>query len=294
MEKTNQEKQKTNRWVIYMTYISTFITIISLILTCYFYLKTKVEREPVFVVDPVKTEIINSNNISNAPIIVTKKNGEQIKSDLVSIRFYFWNMGRKSIKKENILDKIVIRIEDKNSQILDYRILKKTRDITGIKIKPSNSKNEIVLDFDILEKDDGAACQLIYQGKSNSKINIYGYIEGVERIKEIDEIKKKSTFYNLPKYFFIWTILFVLMIITNKIMNRLEKFILNIIFKKFPKLWNIRQGLNNKFKKLKKIDKDIDAYIVTYLLVLIFCYITARMNSMDSAIPNTILPTKSN
>ncbi len=156
----------------------------SFIVGHYFYKKSISSPEPVFLLDPVRTKIIESNRLVDTPLRVVRANGDEIKGNVTSVRFYFWNNGRKSIKKSNILEPLVITLDDPNGEILDYKILKLSRKV----VKPVVSLNSVdpnkslLLSFAILEQGDGLTGQVIYRGEPEGKLVICGTIEGVRKI----------------------------------------------------------------------------------------------------------------
>lgn len=167
-------------------WLSIFLFLLSCVLAYVLYLKSIREREPKFWADDYRTEIINKNNILDAPIKVIKKNGEEIKSNLNSVRVYFWNEGKEPIKKENTLNDLKIILDDNNAEIISYKILKISRNVTEIKLLPDsgNIKRSLKIDYKILEMYDGFSAQILYQGKNDAKIKITGNIEGVRDINQ--------------------------------------------------------------------------------------------------------------
>jgi hypothetical protein len=175
---SSSEEKKSNR----LSYISVTLGIFGIFLAAYFYQESIREREPFFVTDPVRTEILKSAQVQGVPIKVTRTNGSEIKSDLNSLRFYLWNNGKESIRDTNVLQKISIRIDDPNARIIYPTTLKVSREVTGISVAPDPQDPERVLlvSFKILEKNDGTTCQIIYEGRPDARLVISGVIEGTK------------------------------------------------------------------------------------------------------------------
>ena len=148
------------------------------------YKKSIAKPEPVFLIDPVRTKIIESKHILETPLRVVRPNGDEIKGNVTSVRFYFWNNGRKSIKKSNILEPLVITLDDPNGEILDYKILKCSRKVVKpvVGLNSVDPSKSLSLSFAILEQEDGLTGQVIYRGEPEAKLVIYGTIEGVWKI----------------------------------------------------------------------------------------------------------------
>lgn len=152
---------------------------IPIILSLYLFNLSFAPREPRFLVDYYRTEILNSKLISRVPIKVIKNNGEEIASDLTAVKLYFGNTGKRSIKKEHILEDIIFKIDDPEVEIIDFRVLRESRDIVGFCINPiDGSKNNIRIDFKILEYRDAAELQIIYAGNPEADFKLVsGIIE---------------------------------------------------------------------------------------------------------------------
>src|SRR5436190_9965325 len=153
--------------------------------TYHFYQLSRESREPVFVVDPVRTEIISAQRILTAPIRVLKRNGVPITKDLFAIRFYFWNAGQRPILAQEVLDPLRIVLQDSAGEILDYKVVKVSRSVARVHLLPVDSSRVLQtlgLTFSILEHNDGVGGQLIYQGNRGAPLVMTGTIEGVARI----------------------------------------------------------------------------------------------------------------
>lgn len=171
---------KKNLWQIF----GSLIGVVGILLTIFLYQKTIKERDPVLIIDPNRTEILNSEKISSSPIKVITPDGGDIESDITLIKFYFWNKGSEAIKNEHVLENLNIIIDDPLAKIIDNKLLVISREICQIKLIPSNddSKNKLYLKFTILEQYDGFTGQIIYEGNPDAKVKIEGIIEGVKDV----------------------------------------------------------------------------------------------------------------
>jgi len=163
------------------------------VVSLYFYNKSRFEREPIFFVDSVRTEILNQDMLSEPPIRVLRTtDGSEIKSDLTSLQFYFWNDGRKPIKREDILERLYLQLSDSSSEIIHHRLLKVSRPIVDFELKTQTGfgKNFLSMDFRILEEKDGITGQIFYLGDPSSELIINGTIEGgfIQTEREPNEI----------------------------------------------------------------------------------------------------------
>jgi len=166
------------------------IGIIGLMLSYYYYKMTTAPPEPVFLLDPTRTIIVDSKQFFETPLRVVRPSGDEIEGDITSVRFYFWNNGRKSIKTSNILEPLVITLDDPKGEILDYKILKCSRKV----VKPVVERNSVEpkrsldLSFSILEPEDGFTCQVIYAGNPDAGLTISGIVENVRTIITTTEL----------------------------------------------------------------------------------------------------------
>lgn len=192
-EAIREDKDEVGILSIVFGVLGLSVGIIGLGVSIYFYFQTNKYKAPVFVVDPVRTEILSKTRVSEAPIRIIKSDGNEITSDLTSIRFYFWNDGTESIKREHILEKIKLTLDDPNAEIIDYRTLKLSRAVTDFKLTPNsdNPARSLILSFAILEKNDGVTAQVIYEGKPDAKLIVGGYIEDVKSIRTAFDIQNE-------------------------------------------------------------------------------------------------------
>lgn len=119
---------------------------------------------------------------ANAPLMLLKANGDTIQSDVTSVYFYFFNQGKETIKKENVYDPIKISL-DADAQILDYKILKVARNVSGIGLTYDSLSKALVIDFKALEQDDGLAAQVIFEGNRQAVMSVSGGIDGAKHFE---------------------------------------------------------------------------------------------------------------
>jgi hypothetical protein len=151
---------------------------ITIVFGYYFLYVGDKEREPTFYVDPVRTLIIDKNNIADAPLKLLKSNNDTIHDDVVSAYFYFFNQGKETIKRENIYSPLKVKVS--GAEILYFKILKTARDISGITVSKDTLDNSLAINFSALEQDDGFVAQVIYEGDKEAELQIIG---GVDRVK---------------------------------------------------------------------------------------------------------------
>jgi hypothetical protein len=173
--------------------IGAVLGLIGIIIGIISYNRSIRERIPVFLVEPELTPIIVANNLNNAPIrVIRKSDNKEIVSDLTAITFYFWNAGKEPIKSSNILKDLIIEFSNTAIKILDAKIIRTSREISGIHISENANGSSLLIGFEILEKDDGFAGQIIYEGAPKSKLLISGIIEEVNNIYDASSLPKSA------------------------------------------------------------------------------------------------------
>lgn len=141
--------------------------------------------KPTLLVDPVRTTVVDSRFFPNSFLKLPNSDSVLIQSDITALRVIFWNAGQQPIRLENVIQPLRIGLNDTSSKILDYKVLKVSRpDVVKIGLKPSEKDplRELIVEFNILEKNDGFTCEVIYLGNPLSTVNLLGAIEGVRKI----------------------------------------------------------------------------------------------------------------
>ncbi|MCC6373115.1 MAG: hypothetical protein IT236_19075 [Bacteroidia bacterium] len=156
------------------------IGILGIALSVYYYELSKREKDPTFIIDPIKFEILKSSSTHLAPIKILTLNGDEIKRDVTSLTFYFWNKGKEPIRPVDLLTNINFILSN-NAKIIDFKILKRSRDVCKINLFKHNS-DTLRLDFKILEENDGFTGQVIFEGPETTQLNIATDIVGVKSI----------------------------------------------------------------------------------------------------------------
>lgn len=152
-------------------------SIVSLMLAIIFYLETQKNRDFTYMVNPVRSILAKSGNITDLQI---QFRGDIITGvDVVSVNIALWNHGKASIRSIDILKPIEINLNP-SAPILSVYVNKVSRDIIDFKIdtdKDILKQGRIPISWKILEKNDGASLQIIYAGSSESRVKITGVIE---------------------------------------------------------------------------------------------------------------------
>lgn len=168
--------------------------IISFILGYYFYFKSSKKRSPIY---SIRSRNLIRDYTNEVKKLSIKYENEDVKSLTVS-RFLFWNDGAETINRTDITvaEPLIIKTA---SKILDVEILALNEEANRLTI--SLEKNEIKVDFDYLDKDNGVVLQIFHTGTSSNDLILYGKIKGSRMPKKESLYSSKMidmTFHIIP------------------------------------------------------------------------------------------------
>lgn len=187
--KSTKEKSKFFRFLSNPLFgsISAILTIVSIILVIYFYSEGKSKRELKYYCHPVKATVVKAGQTSSLKVFCEN---EKIESDVTAVQVAIWNSGKKSIKKDDILEPIILYTEP-NTSIIDAAIRKQTREVTNLSIDRDSFKEGFIpVSWRILENNDGGIIQVIFAGGPDVEILAKGIIEGQKTIKQVKYLRK--------------------------------------------------------------------------------------------------------
>jgi len=173
------EDGKKRRFRNVLTYIGPLFGLIGISLALYFHSQSVQERVPSYYISPLRATIVDVTGATPSELQVLHRGNPVPSKNVVAAVIYFWNDGRMPIRASDVLEPLVVEL-GKPSEILEARMLRISRPVTKLSLgdAPSGSRNQLPLSFDILEKSDGAAIQIIYAGDSHTPINVKGTIVG--------------------------------------------------------------------------------------------------------------------
>ena len=147
-------------------------------------------------VHPARTILVSPEGAQDLTIFA---NGKQIKGPVTSVQIAIWNAGTKPIRAEDVLEKIRIRT-NKTTPIISVRILKMTRDVTGVSADISRMTEGIIgINFKILESSDAVLLQLTYEGDEKIEFIGSGIIVGQSKF-ELLKFTKNPSLEEKPNY----------------------------------------------------------------------------------------------
>lgn len=144
---------------------------------------------------------ITSNNIirdyvSMFKLLDIKYSDQEIKNFTIT-KIAFWNKGRETISKEDVVksDPISIRVKE-GYNILDKEIIGTNEDTNNFSLQESVDKSSVDINFDYIDKNNGIVIQILHTGKSSDDIEFCGRIKGVGKAILCD-VKTKERHFRL-------------------------------------------------------------------------------------------------
>ncbi len=104
--------------------------------------------------------------------------GIEVSGPVTALQIAFWNAGSQPIRSSDILKPLTVKVGNK-VQILEASIQVPGRDVTGFKIDQTHAAEGLIkLDWSILEKNDGAVVQLVYNGSRLENVDVSATLVG--------------------------------------------------------------------------------------------------------------------
>jgi hypothetical protein len=159
--------------------LSFIVAVISLILACIFYKKSRKIKFPCYT---VKSHNLIKDFINEIDALQIIYAGSPIKNFTIS-RIVFWNAGNDTINKNDIVDADPIAIYAKNNnKLLRATIIKCIEGSNKFKLGEIYNDNKLNIDFDYIDENNGIAIQVFHTGKTDSDIEVCGKIKGVGKV----------------------------------------------------------------------------------------------------------------
>ena len=162
--------------------ILTILTaIVGILVSYYFFRQAQKEKRPCWAVKSNNLIRNFSSKISKLEVVYDQ---EKIENLTIS-RIIFWNNGAETIEKHHIVSADPLRVSGKSGiKILDAEILVQNNRYSNFSAIRSNDQLYAYIEFDYLDKENGAVVQIIHTGVSSEDIRIEGSIKGVKRIRK--------------------------------------------------------------------------------------------------------------
>ena len=179
-------------------YIGWGIGALGVILTTYFYFKTKKRKDPVYI---CKTTRLIQSNINQIDLLEVFYNSQKLNA-LSITKVVFWNAGRETISKSDIATKDRLRITiDEQYEILSCDVLTQTMKANDFVAQIADDKKSILISFDYINYEDGAVFKIRHTGSSSSNLRVEGQIKSVKAIR-----RKRNPYFFRPRFMKIFPV----------------------------------------------------------------------------------------
>lgn len=163
-----------------LSVIGVVIGLIGITLAVHYHSQSIQERVPTFYVEPVRAKIFDATGQAPSELQVLHRGRAISERSVTAVQIYFWNEGELPIRKADILEPLAIELWPP-AEILAAHLVKQSRKVINFSLGavPESTSNRLPLSFDILEKSDGAAIQIIFAGEPDAPVALKGTIVGV-------------------------------------------------------------------------------------------------------------------
>ncbi|MDX6271506.1 MAG: hypothetical protein QOD28_2729 [Acidobacteriota bacterium] len=168
----------TNPWLSVLSFI---ITLLSIILAVFFYLKSKRSKLPCY-----STRNINiiRDLVSRIESLEMLYDSHRIEN-LTVTKFAFWNGGSETIGSQDVAssDPVSFQVVE-GCEILKAQKLYEKNSANKFALISTSNNSQHLIEFEYIDKDEGAVFQFLHTGKSNQDIIVSGTIKGAGKLVE--------------------------------------------------------------------------------------------------------------
>jgi len=128
-------------------------------------------------------QVIDYRAMSASSVKLVRQDNTTVEQNVYSARLYIWNSGNVSLRRPAVLQPLTIQLSE--GEILDAKRSKISREITKAAITSANPK-WLLIDFDILEPNDGFSVNVLYAAPQPGAFTMTGIVEGVKSFSPIE------------------------------------------------------------------------------------------------------------
>lgn len=165
-----------NPW---LSVLSVIIAVFGVVVMIALYFRSKRVRLPCYAIRSIN---LVSDLVGTVEPLEMLYSGQPIEN-LTATRIAFWNAGRETIRREDIASAapLTVRVKD-GCEILDHKILYEKNTANRFSVTKEDDRSHITLDFEYVDKDEGAVVQILHTGKSAEDLEFRGRIKGVSSL----------------------------------------------------------------------------------------------------------------
>ena len=130
--------------------------------------------------------------LSEANRKITVNYAERVVGQVTTTRVWFLNKGKRPLKRDDIPTNDPLSIEILNPkdvqtevEILDFAVLKVSKQSSNFYLIPSQSKRTLKLDFDYVDSQEGVLFEIQHTGLTKCELKLNGVILGPKSVPKI-------------------------------------------------------------------------------------------------------------
>ncbi|WP_338867964.1 hypothetical protein WBJ53_16250 [Spirosoma sp. SC4-14] len=159
--------------------VTLLLAIIGIILSFYFYFKSKKNKVPIYIARSVNLVRESIKKIETVEIMYAGSKIENLSLTKIAL----WNDGRDTISFNDVAHADPIKIcIDEEYDILDAEILFQKNPANDFSVKIDSNRKAILINFDFFDFEEGIVIQLAHTGNSSDDVRLTGTIKSVKKI----------------------------------------------------------------------------------------------------------------
>jgi len=169
--------------------VTLVVAVLSIVLATIFYIKSKKVKIPCYAIRSFNIIRDWASRIESLVLLYSNQKIENLTTTKIAI----WNAGSDTIRDQDIAsaDPMKICIKEGN-KILDVKTIYEKNPSNQFCCTIAKDQSHVLLNFDYIDKNEGAVIQILHTGQSSEDIEIYGTIKG------FGKISRRKYFLTLP------------------------------------------------------------------------------------------------
>lgn len=176
--------------------------IIGIVLAVIFYARSKKDRLPCFEVN--SNTLIEGLHKALDGLQLHYKGTPQARITVTKLAF--WNAGRETIDKRDLVEKDPIGIACPNTlAILDIQVTQVSAKSNSVRLGSAVEQGDVhfyPINFEYLDNNDYFVIQIVHTGQESEDIEVIGKIKGVKEIEKTIDAKIDKRFFKLIPFAF--------------------------------------------------------------------------------------------
>jgi hypothetical protein len=146
-------------------------SIISVPLAIYLFVAGQEKPDLTYLVRPDRTSIVAAGD---TPDITIAYKGQELTKNVSAAQIEIWNAGKRPIRSEDVLTDYVISVQT-GHPIVTAKVILMTDPVTEFRLDESKIQDgQLRISWRVLEHNDGALVQVIYEGDTSVPIQLSG------------------------------------------------------------------------------------------------------------------------